>query len=197
MFAGAFEHLVVALLGWLVGAVGGIAAGYGFAVLLRKLSSGGAKHGLVATLAPWRTVVVGLLLINLVPVIPVVVLGLGYAAGVASVAFVIFLCAVVVTVESVGTGLVAASAVGRMASWSRSLAVFSVVLATHYGFFGGGGLGGVFRESINLLEYERAFVVWCWVVGLALLIDLATGGIQFIVESRAVGDGFRVPRRAA
>jgi hypothetical protein len=144
------EHIVISSLGWPIGISIGVAFGYAVAAVSLRIYPPHTPSPLWGTLFPWRTIVAGFFLLNLFLYIPVRFFGLGQDTGIISTSFAIVLCAAVLTVQTVR--FTATPMMLRGISWLRSLAVLSVVVATHYGFYVGAGLGQVIQWGILLLD---------------------------------------------
>ncbi len=187
-------HFRISALGWLAGMVAGIALGYALALISLRIAPPGRRRGFVATIVPWRTLLAGLVLLNMLPLAVVWMLrervftvfnGPWEALEVASIAFVVFLCATALTVGIVRNSQTAAPTGLRILSWARSLAVLAVVLATNAGFWAiDRGLGFVVRQNLNLMRQGEAVIALAWIMGIALIIDLVLGVIEFGGASR-------------
>ena len=124
------QHLLLSLASLLAGSILGVAVGYGIASLVKKLviSSAGLRGPLL--LAPWRTIIMALLLIVYSPMI-VVWVGLGSRAAFLTVGVIIFLLASVVV-----TGIFLEK------DHPTSIAVRLVATARTLAYCGGNDLGG-------------------------------------------------------
>jgi ABC-type proline/glycine betaine transport system permease subunit len=67
----------------------------------------------------------------------------------------------------------------RLIAGARTLATASVVVTAAVGIFGGGGLGQIILQYMQLLRWNQAFTGWLILVVLALLPDVLFGILQF------------------
>lgn len=178
------QHLLLSLAPWLVGSILGTAVGYGIASLVKKLviSPAGLRGPLL--LAPWRTIIMALLLIVYSPMI-VVWVGLGSRAAFLTVGVIIFLLA-----SAVVTGIFLekdypTSIAVRLVATARTLATSSFIITIFASVFGAGsGIGQLLIRHLNLLDFSFLFSTWLIVVAMTLVVDLLLGIPQLLLFSR-------------
>lgn len=179
-----FEHAMISLVGLLVGVIVGIPLGYGISRLVKRFYSSNDRFRELSLFLPWRTMLAASLLIFLFPVIVVIKFGLGLISGIVSVGVVVFLLTIVITVDALLLHQRVGDEKVRIVSALRTLSVLSIVLTTHFGIFGGGGLGFIAFQSIRLLKYNVAITSLFWMVFLALVLDLVFGLVQLSLIRR-------------
>jgi osmoprotectant transport system permease protein len=174
------EHLLISLLPLLAGVAVGGGLGAVCALVVRALFS--ALPGLrkLSILLPWRTILMGLLLLIWTPFIAIR-LGIGVATGAVTVGLVMFLLALVFTVAALTEHWHPSPLAIRLLAGARTLAAASGVIAAGAGFVGGGGIGFLMIQGMNLLQYDLAWKGWLVIVILALVLDLLLGIVQLIV----------------
>jgi hypothetical protein len=173
------QHIVISILGWLLGIILGLAVAFGLLGLWRQVHRDDNKNHSLSLFIPWRTVIVSLLLLNFFPVVPILFFGIGPVTNAVSVAYTVFFLTIVI-VYQVMQGR--SEPFLQISSWIRTLAVLSVIITVHYGMLGGGGLGFAASEQVSVMEPD----VWnfFWVLsGIALLIDEGAAVIELIVYS--------------
>jgi hypothetical protein len=178
------DHVLTSLLGCLIGLVSGGAIGYGLASLSHKVFPSSRKPTFLSTLFPWRTLIAGALLPNIVPLPASLYFGFRPEAGTASVAWIIFLISLVLTISAVRSSPASTSVILQNIPWVRSLAVLAVILTTNFGAWGLGGLGWAMRGYIQHLDYQAAIMVGLWIIGITLTFDLIVGCLEYIVRTR-------------
>ena len=175
-----FAHnAIISLLGSLLGILLGLAVGYGLIRIWSKFQSQGERFQKFMLFAPWRTVLVGLLMLNFVPIAPILLVGLGNNAGIISIAYIAFFITIIVVCQSVQGQFV--QPISQIASWLRTFAVFSVILTIHYGIWGGGGLGFLAREYFVLMKYKELWILYWGFCGVAFVIDTISAFIQWFM----------------
>lgn len=178
---GLIEHILVSVAGSLLGIALGWGAGYASFAAWRKINPNLQKVHPLTVLIPWRTVVLGLLLVNYIPIFPIIRVGLGIKTGILSVAYIAFWLTLIFVFQLEQNNQKHL----RILSWTRTFSVFSVLLTAHYGAWGGGGLGFAAREQLVLFNYTSAWIYFAWMVGIALAVDLVIATGQFFVVQRA------------
>jgi len=173
------EHFIITFIGWGLGTGLGWIMGKALVPLLQKFDTLTGKGRLFILLVPWRTIIASVFLINLYPIIPMYILGIGSKVGIFSVALVMFFITIMIIGETSKTFSKHVSFAVRSTSWVRSLAVLAVVIATHYGGRGGGGLGFLVQQYLNTLQRTEYATLLGWIAGIALVLDLFFGIIQF------------------
>lgn len=181
-FENLLEHTTISILGWFLGTILGLGVGFVLVRLWHKIDHARKKSHPLTFFIPWRTFIVSLLLLNFFPIIPILLFGLGSKANILSVAYVVFFLTIVIVCNALqGTF----EPIMQISSWSRTLAVFSVIFAIHYGMWGGGGLGLAARNVMGTLEFDTAWTyIWLF-SGIALVIDEVTGFIHWLIYSYA------------
>ena len=177
------QNAIISILGSLLGILLGVAVGYVLMRIWSKIKSQGERFQMFMLFAPWRTILVGLLMLNFVPVAPILLVGLGNKAGIISIAYIAFFITIIVVCQSVQGQF--KQAVYQIASWLRTFAVFSVILTIHYGIWGGGGLGFLAREYFVLMMYKELWILYWGFCGIALVIDIISAFIQWFIYSFA------------
>jgi len=174
------QHLLLSLVPWLVGSTLGGFIGYGIALLIKKLFvSYPALRGPMV-FAPWRTIIMALLLVVYSPLIFVWV-GLGSTATFLVVSFFVFLLAMPITTGILIEKWYPTSIVVRLAAAARTLATSSIVITVTAGIYSTGGLGPIMIEHMRLLEYSSVFSTWLIVVAITLMVDMLLGVLQLLL----------------
>ena len=181
LFSTAVEHGLISVVGWLIGVVLGGGMGYGCALLMRAVFSSLPRLHKLSALLPWRTVVLGTLLIACSPAV-VVPFGLGPTAGLVSVGLAILLLALPFTANVLLEYWNPSLVVVRLIAGARTLATAAVVFTAGIGLFGGGGLGLIAVQSMRLLDYDTAVDACLIVISLMLALDLLLGALQVIAS---------------
>jgi len=182
------EHFLMSLVPGIVGVLVGGGLGVIYALLLRQLLSARPGVRWLLALLPWRTVVMGLLVVVWTPFI-VARLGLGPTAGGVMVGLSVLLLGSSVTGWMLVEHWHPAPLAVRLIGAGRTLMTGAVVLAVGAGFVGGGGIGFMVIQYFRLFKYGMA---WTWigaVVGLLLLLDLVFGVPQVIAAYVGVRQG--------
>jgi hypothetical protein len=173
------NHAVISILGWLVGISLGWVTSYVLIIVWRKSNLNTQKFYPLLFFIPWRTFICGLLLVNYFPIFLILQFGLGSILGIFSVAHVVFWLTLMIVFHSVQAKTV--KPILHFLSWARTLAVFSVILTTHYGVWGGGGLGFIAKEHLFIMKYKIAWSYFWWMVGIAIGIDIVIAFGQMLV----------------
>jgi len=181
------QHLLIALLPWLVGVVGGGGLGYACAVMARALFSKRPALRRPLILVPWRTIAVTLPLLSaFVPA----VLGLGMITGMAIVGLFVFSLAFPFTVATLLDHWHPSTLLSHLIAGARTLGTASVVVAAATAMVGGGGgVGAMIFYGMSIPEHGELLVGLSTVVLLALMVDVLLGGLQllFSLDFRMAG----------
>lgn len=181
------QHLVIALLPWLAGVVGGGGLGYACAVVARALFSKRPALRRPLILVPWRTIAVTLPLLSVfVPA----VLGLGMITGMAIVGLFVFSFAFPFTVATLLDHWHPSRLLSHLIAGARTLGTASVVVAAATAMVGGGGgAGAMIFYGMSIPEHGELLVGLSIVVLLALMVDVLLGGLQllFSLDFRMAG----------
>jgi hypothetical protein len=179
------QHLLISLVPWLAGVVGGGGLGYACALGARSLLS--FRPGLRGPLMllPWRTVVVTLPLLSaFVPA----VLGLGMITGMAIVGLFVFSFAFPFTVATLLDRWHPSTLLSHLIAGARTLGTASVVVAAATAMVGGGGgAGAMIFYGMSIPEHGELLVGLSIVVLLALMVDVLLGGLLFFLDFRIAG----------
>jgi hypothetical protein len=173
------SHFVISILGWLLGISLGWTTSYALIFLWRKSKLSVQKFYPLLFFIPWRTFICGLLLANYIPILLIFQFGLGNLTGIFSVAYVVFWLTLIFVFQSAQAKAV--KPILYFLSEARTLAVFSVILTAHYGVWSGGGLGFGAKEQLLTMKYADAWSYFWWIVGIALVIDVAFAFVQVFV----------------
>ncbi len=183
------QHLLISLLPWLVGVVGGGGLGYACALVARALFSKRPALRRPLMLLPWRTVAVTLPLLSaFVPA----VLGLGMITGMAIVGLFVFSFAFPFTVATLLDRWHPSTLLSHLIAGARTLGTASVVVAAATAMVGGGGgagAGAMIFYGMSIPEHGELLVGLSIVVLLALMVDVLLGGLQllFSLDFRVAG----------
>lgn len=184
MFA---QHLLIALLPWLVGVIGGGGLGYACAVVARALFSKRPALRRPLVLVPWRTIAVTLPLLSaFVPA----VLGLGMITGMAVVGLFVFSFAFPFTVATLLDRWHPSTLLSHLIAGARTLGTASVVVAAATAMVGGGGgAGAMIFYGMSIPEHGELLIGLSIVVLLAVMVDVLLGGLQllFSLDFRVAG----------
>lgn len=175
-------HTYITILGSLLGMLLGIGVGLIAVKISQRITQDGKKFYPVGLFIPWRTILVGLLLLNYFPVWMVTQFGLGNDMGILSVAYVVFIATVVVFSQFLQDK--PSPLIMQLLPWFRTLIVFAVILTTHYGAWGGGGLGDYAYMRIAMMEFDAAWSVLWVLCGIAFLIDEFAALLQWLINAR-------------
>jgi hypothetical protein len=179
------NHLLITLVAWIGGGIVGGGGGYLMASLVGPRMSEKPDDRRILALLPWRTLIFVLLLAVWSPWL-VIRLGLGTSTGIVTVGLTIGLVAWPMAMNTCLNAWFTPSLRLHLIAESRTLLVFALFATVGAGFVGGGGAGWYLMQQVNLLEYGKVFQGILWLTGLALILDLTLG----IVEYRA---GFGTP----
>jgi hypothetical protein len=175
--AAVVAHILTTWIPWLIG----IAVGGGLGVLcghgMRVIFSARPALRRPLLLLPWRTVVMGLVMVVCSPFI-VTLLGLGPIAGGimvgVSVCLLALAFAATMLVEHWHPSPLGAQLIGG----ARTLAVASGLIAAGVGLVGGGGVGHLILAGARALQYALMWKSLLVVLALALALDLVLGIAQ-------------------
>jgi hypothetical protein len=174
------QHLLISLLPWLAGVVGGGGLGYACALGARSLLS--SRPGLRGPLMllPWRTVALTLALLSIF--VPILV-GLGTMAGATIVGLLAFLLALPFTVVTLLEHWYPAGLGVRLIAGVRTLGTASVAVAAATATVtGSGGAGALIFQGMRTLDSYQLLGGLSIVVLLALIIDVLLGGLQLVLS---------------
>jgi osmoprotectant transport system permease protein len=174
------EHLLISVVPLVVGLVLGGGLGALCALLIRLVFSALPWSRNLAILLPWRTVLVGLVLLIGVPFL-VTQLGIGVKTAAFSVGLILFLVALAATVRLLVEHWNPSPLSVRFVAGIRTLATASGAVATGIGMMSGGGLGFLIIQGMRLLNYELAWQAVLAVVILALVLDSLVGVVQLVL----------------
>lgn len=174
-------HLLITLIPWFLGMTigGGLGALCGLGIRVMFSTMPALRQPFV--LLPWRTLVMGLLIVVWSPFI-VSLLGIGPVAGgvvvggstsILALAF----AATILVEQEFPTPLSA-----RLVAGARTLAVGSGLIASGVGLLGGGGLGHIILEAARVQEYGLVLKGLLVILILALVLDLGLGLVQMIIQ---------------
>jgi hypothetical protein len=185
--SGIVVHLLITCIPWLVGLAVGGGLGWLCGLAVRAVITNGAGLRRTATLLPWRTLVMGLLMGIWSPFIATL-LWLGPVTGGLVVACSVSVLVTVFTATTIVETWVPSPLASRLIAGARSMAVASGLLAVGAGLLGGGGLGPIMLEAARLSQYD---VIWkgvLVVLALALVLDLTLGLAQMMALSDRTGE---------
>lgn len=182
------EYLLTSSIPWLIGVVVGGGLGVLCAHGMRALSSARPALRRPLALLPWRTLVMGLLMVAWSPLI-VSLLGLGPVAGGVIVGGSVCILAVAFTATTLVENWYPSPLGARLIGGARTLAVASGLIAVGAGQMGGGELGFLLRWAFMLSKRGLMWQVVLVVLALALVLDLALGLAQLIALSPSEDNG--------
>jgi hypothetical protein len=175
------EHLLISLLPLFASLIVGGGLGAVCALVLRTLLTAAPGLRKVIILLPWRTILVGLLLLIWTPFM-VIRLGIGPTAGGLTVGLILCLLALVFTTGVPLEHWFPSPLAIRLLAGVRMLATASGVIAATAGFVGGGGVGHLMRQGMALLRLDLTWKGWLVVVILALILDVLIGVVQLVAS---------------
>jgi hypothetical protein len=182
-FSATMDHILISLIGSMTGLVLGGGLGILLVVGLRKLFSGRPQLQELSIFFPWRTLVMGLLVLLGFPVKVVVFFGFGLGAqsGMVVVGLIIFLLSITVTTTRLLEHWLPTTIKISLFTWARTLITSSVIIALFLGPFALGGLGFSMKQNINLLNDAEVLRIYGIVIAILLTFDLVLGTVQFAV----------------
>lgn len=128
---------------------------------------------------PWRTLALAILLFFHTPVYLIILLGLGPKVGIISSSIYIFVLTCIIAFDTF-MNIRQKGKIFRIISITRTLLVFGILLTYNFGIYGGGGLGFVTLQNIQLLDCRRSLELFSWMILLGFLLDILFGIIQFL-----------------
>lgn len=170
-------HLLLACIPWLIGLAVGGGLGWLCGLAVRAMSTRGAALRRTATLLPWRTLVMGLLMAIWSPFIATL-LWLGPVTGGLVVACSVSALVTILTATTLVEYWIPSALASRLIAGARTMAVASGLLAVGTGLLGGGGLGPTMLEAARLSQYSVMWKGALVVLALALVLDLTLGLAQ-------------------
>jgi ABC-type proline/glycine betaine transport system permease subunit len=173
------EHLLISLIPWLIGIAVGGALGVLCALGMRALLAARPTLRRLWVLLPWRTLVMGLLVVVWSPFI-VSLLGIGPFTGGVMVAGSVSLLSAAFAATTLHEYRYPSPLGSRLIAGARTLAVGSGLIAAGVGLIGGGGLGYSILEAARLSQYGVMWKGLLAVLALALVLDLMLGLVQMI-----------------
>lgn len=188
-------QVLITTIPWLIGIAVGGGLGLLCGIAIRALFSAAPALRHLFILLPWRTIILGLLVIILSP-FPITLLGIGPLAGGIMVAASIALLAMAFAATTLVEHWVPSPLSVRLIAAARTLAVASGLIATGVGLFGGGGLGAPLLEAARLLDYGQVLKGLSVIVALALALDLTLGLVQMIALQHLGNDSEPATTRA-
>ena len=170
-------QLLLSLIPWLAGLLVGGGFGYFLARWLRPLIAKkiGLRRGLMWI--PWRSVIV---VLPYLAFFAPVYFGLGLMTGSYIVGIYVFILSIPFTAVTFLNHWFPFPLRIRVISLARIIAVGAISIAAATGIIGGFVAGSQMVESFRILNYAGFFTVFFMVLGIALLIDLLFGAVQFV-----------------
>jgi ABC-type proline/glycine betaine transport system permease subunit len=172
------DHLLIALVAWIGSLVLGGGVGYLMAHLLRRLMSAMPNNRRIIALVPWRTLLFILILILWSPFLPTR-LGIGTQTGMVMVSLTISLVACPMTMSTFLDNWFPQTLHVRLMVVARALLFLALFATLGVGLIGGGGAGVYLIQQVNLLEYGKLLQGVLLLGGMALLLDLILGFVEF------------------
>ena len=177
-------QVLITWIPWLIGIVVGGGLGALCGLGLRALFSASPALRRPLVLLPWRTFVMGLLMLVWSPLV-VTILGIGPTTGGVMVGASMCLLATAFTATMLVEHWRPSPLGARFISVARTLAIVSGLIAVGVGLLGGGGLGYPILEAARLSRYGLMWKGLLVVLALALVIDLTLGLAQMIALQRS------------
>lgn len=174
-----FEHFWLSIVGPMIGISLGTLCGYPIGRYIRNVRKKHPEEKLNFYLFPWRTILTGLFMINLIPLLPLIYFGLGWKSGIIDIAYFVFLSVVAMNIQisyHIGSNRFAQEVTNSM---YRSLVVFAPVLLVFYGQMSSGGLGRYLNNYLQTLEFSKAVITGLVILGVVLVFDLLSGRVQY------------------
>ena len=182
----------MSLVGFLLGSVTGAVTAFGINLIVKKIPLLQNRYSKLRIFMPWRSFVLGILLFFHIPIFLVIWrIDYGPKMGVIGTAIYIFIFSMILTIETlgnrdqIGIGL-------RVVSVFRTMSVFSVLLAYHYGHIFSMGLTRVVIRSFTMdyssssFEYEMALKAWLLMVAMGLILEEIFGLVELLLIQRVV-----------
>jgi hypothetical protein len=186
--AAVITQALITWIPWIIGIVAGGGLGALCGLGIRALLSASPVLRRPLVLLPWRTFVMGLLMVVWSPFV-VTILGIGPTAGGIVVGASVCLLATAFTATMLVEHWHPSPLGARFISVARTLAIVSGLIALGAGLLGGGGLGYPILEAARLSWYVLMWKGLLVVLALALAIDLAVGLAQMIALQRSGDSG--------
>lgn len=181
------QHLLLALLPWLVAVPLGMVAGYGLAHLIRQAYTRLPMLRLVAILFPWRAIAVTLAAAMFFLPVGLMRFGLGTRTALAGTTLTLLAIALPFSSQIFLWDWYPPPFRARLVAAGRLLAVIAIALAVRGSLIAAGGAGQLIDRGIDLLESELMSQGFAIVGGLAVVVDVAAGFIQLAVSWAAQG----------
>ena len=172
------NHLLITVVAWISGGIIGGGGGYLMATMVRSRISEKPEAKRILALLPWRTLIFVLLMAVWTPWL-VMRLGLGTLTGIVTVGVTIGLIAWPMAMNTCLNDRFTPNRRIQLIAAARTLLHFSLLATVGAGFIGGGGAGWYLVQQWNLLEFGRVFQGILWLAGLALILDLTLGIIEY------------------
>jgi hypothetical protein len=172
-------YVLITWIPWIVGIAvgGGLGALCGLGLRAFLSASPALRRPLV--LLPWRTFVMGLLMVVWSPFI-VSLLWIGPITGGVMVAGSVGLLALAFTTTVLVEHWCPSPLGARLIGGARTLAIASGLIAAGVGLVGGGGLGHIILDAARLVKYDLMWEGLLVVLALALGLDLLLGLVQIV-----------------
>ena len=170
-------HLLITCVPWLIGLAVGGSLGWLCGLAVRAMITRGAALRRTATLLPWRTLVMGLLMGIWSPFMATL-LWLGPVTGGVVVACSVSVLVAICTATTLVEYWVPSPLASRLVGGARTMAVATGLLAVGVGLLGGGGLGAIMLEAARLSQYGVMWQGVLVVLALAMVLDLTLGLAQ-------------------
>lgn len=180
------EHLLITLIGAVPGVLVGMLAGMLIARILTRFYSGSRQRMNLAILLPWRTILFGLMVQLIVPVLLVLAVGIGIRNGFLSIGI-----ASAGVTAAASTGILIRKRFGRselveLIASARSVTAGTSALLVVYGLVGSGGLGFATMTRFRTFQFDEAARAYLLILATILTFDLIGGGLQFLAGVREV-----------
>ena len=175
--AAVVAYLFMSTIPWLIGLAAGGGLGALCALGIRAVFTARPSLQRPSVLLPWRTLLMGLLLLAWSPFV-FVLLGLGPFAGGTMVGASVLLLALAFTAGTLVEHWQPSPLGVRLVAGARTLATASGLVAVGAGVMGGGRLGWLLLEGVRLQQYGLMWQALLVVLALALGLDLLLGAAQ-------------------
>lgn len=177
------DHVLISVVALSLGVILGSGCGYLLALAIRAMFVSPRSRNL-AILMPWRTVVMGLLLVIRTSINIVLWFGLGTVAAIASTGGVIFLLALPFTVSILLDQWYPSSQLNRFIAGIRTLATASPVIVPTVAAFTGGGMGFLILEMSRSMKSDQVIQAYLIVIIMILAFDLLFGAFELALSRR-------------
>ncbi|HEY43360.1 MAG TPA: hypothetical protein G4O11_05190 [Anaerolineae bacterium] len=173
------DHLLITLVAWIGSLALGGGTGYFMARLLRRLVSALPNdRRTVIALVPWRTLLFLLILVVWSPFLAIR-LGIGTPTAIVMVWLTISLVACSMTMSAFLDNWFPQTLRARLLGGARTLLFFALFATLGSGLVGGGGAGFLLMQQANLMEYGKLLQSILLLGGMALLLDMILGIVEF------------------